>query len=506
MELKCSKCNRTFQGNSEATTICPQCVEAEFSGFSQGAVDKTFRAEAEASMEETMRKQRARAEMMNQSYNSGKNFTSAGRVNLIVAIFLLIICIFGFLLNDPSKARTAVISLDDTMMQIFSMTFCGLAAIFTFNASMKHKKQVRLIALGLLVLGWYMPAIAAMFKGKTSDSEEQQGPPAENKIISAPVVKGRFLSEEDLTELRLLRSRSNRASYAIFVNEADPMHRKNIGEAIARLVTASHRSFRSKKKGFLYIVETETSQMQDITPIAARFGDIYYSNPEEGIYEVNYSADSEAKMTNTYTPQAISTASHPSFVAANILELRSMIPQRVQQAAKVLAGANTPVSRTDVVDAIYDVLRDPWQTEPQVYADLVKTLVIYSAPNNDRTAEECLKLFNFNVKTGFQTPTIIVDYLLKARGKSMTDTILALWVENPLVWGDKLTLLGDDAETKMLAMLKDTRELQLIGNIIKHFQYHGSKKVIPALQELEQHKDSLVSRAATEAIKQINTR
>ncbi len=506
MEHQCSKCGRPFHPGSKDTDICTACLEAEFTNTGKTNVDTTFREEIVATLDEVRKKQHDRAQVMNQSYNSGTHFTSSGRVNVIVAGFLLIVCIFGLLINDHSNNTSAIISLNAEYMRIFSMAFCILAAGFVYKASIRHKKLFRFVALGIVVFGWFAPNLSQMIKSSLPvDSNDSAEAIADAQKRNVPAVRGRLLNEADLETLRLRRNQSHNSVYAFFINEADPLQRSNLLDAIARLTTASYKALYSKKRGYLIIIETPTRQMSDLSAVAKRFGNIHYSNVDEGVYEINYDSDI-SRMTNNYSPEAINTPSHPSFVNANIEELQSKIPDRIYQAAVALNTANTPLLRIDIVDTILEVLEDSWRTEPQTHTALVNTLITYSAPNNERTAEEAKKLFDINQVNGIQTPTNIVDYLLAVRGDEMTDTVIKLWMENPIVWHNQLEKLGDGTEKKLLDILAETRDLQLIGNILKYLKQYGTKEAIPYIEKLESHPDSLVSRTAKSTIAEINTR
>ncbi len=506
MEHQCSKCGKIFYPTSSDTDICPACLRDEFTNTGRENLDNTFREEIVANLDDIRKKQRDRAEIMHQSYNSGTHFTASGRVNVIVAGFLLAVCIFGLLINDRSNNPAAIISLDSGYMRIFSMAFCALAAGFIFKASIRHKKLFRVAALFTLVFGWFAPNLSEMIKSTIPvDSTDDIATIEAATKRDAPAVRGRLLSEADLETLRMRRNQSHNSVYAFFINEADPLQRNNLLDAIARLSTASYKALYSKKKGYLIIVETPTRQMSDMTAIAQRFGHIHYSNAEEGVYEVNY--DSEvSRMTNNYSPESINTPSHPSFVNANIEELQSKIPERVYQAALALNTANSPLLRIDVVDTLNEVLQDNWSTEPQTHTALVETLITYSAPDNKSTADEAEKLFKMNQMNGVQTPTPIVDYLLAVRGEEMSDTIIQLWVKNPIVWHAQLVKLGAGTEGKLLEILSNTRDLQLIGNILKYLKQYGTAAAIPYIEKLESHPDSLVNRTAKTVIEEIRSR
>ncbi len=506
MEHQCSKCSKVFYPTSSDTDICSACLREEFTNTGKENVNSAFRDEIVASLDGARKKQLDRAEIMHQSYNSGTHFTASGRVNIIVAGFLLTVCIFGLLINDRSNNPAAIISLDKEYMRIFSMAFCILAAGFIFKASIRHKKLFRFIALLTVGFGWFAPDLSGLIKSTIPvDSTDDIATIDAAQKRNTPAVRGRLLTEADLETLRLRRNQSHNSVYAFFINEADPLQRNNLLDAIARLSTASYKALYSKKRGYLIIIETPTRQMSDMTAIAQRFGHIHYSNVEEGVYEVNY--DSEiSRMTNNYSPESINTPSHPSFVNANIEELQSKIPERVYQAAIALNTANTPLLRIDIVDTLYEVLQDNWGTDPSTHTALVEALITYSAPDSERTADEAEKLFHMNQMNGVQTPTPIVDYLLDARGEKMMDMIIQLWVKNPIVWHSQLAKLGDGTEAKLLTLLEDTRDLQLIGNILKYMKQYGTAAAIPYIEEFENHPDSLVNRTAKSTIEEIRLR
>ncbi len=506
MEHQCSKCGKSFHPGSKITDVCASCLEAEFSNTGKEHVDTSFREEVIASLEDVRKRQRDRAEIMNQSYNSGSHFTASGKVNVIVAGFLLSICIFALLVNNKDNTTSAIISLDESQMRIFTMIFCFVAACFLFKASIRHKKLFRISALCVVAFGWFAPNLTTMIKG-TVPADANDGlitlENEERRHVSP--VKGRLLDEDDLESLRLRRSQSHNSVYGFFINNADPLQRNNIQDAIARLTTASYKALYSKKRGYLIVIETPSRQLEDMTAIAQRFGKVHYASKEDGIYEVNYSGEI-SRMSNSYSPEAINTPSHPSFVNANIEELQSKVSDRVREAATALAIANSPLLRIDVVDTILEVLEDNWSTEPQTHSALVEALITYSAPNNKRTAEEAYRLFGINQANGIQTPAHVMNYLLEARGEEMSDTIIKLWMENPIVWHNQLSKLGADTERKLIALIEGSRDLQLIGNVLKYLKSNGTDAAIKHIEPLTSHPDSLVSRTAESTIETIRSR
>ncbi len=506
MEHQCSKCGKPFHPSSKITDVCANCLEEEFSNTGKDHVDTAFREEVIAQLDDVRKRQRDRAEIMNQSYNSGTHFTTAGKVNALVAAFLIFVCIFILLINNKENTTSGIISLDDNNMRIFTLIFCFVAACFLFKASIRHKTLFRSAALVVLLFGWFAPDLASAIKDTVPlDANDGDAIIEEEQKRTITPVKGRLLDENDLESLRLRRGESHNSVYGFFINNADALQRNNILDALARLTTASYKALYSKKRGYLIIVETATRQMQDMTEIAQRFGELHYANVEDGIYEVHYSSDI-SRMTNSYSPEAISSPTHPSFVNANIEELHSKVPDRVYQAAVALKTANSPLLRIDVVDALLNVLKDNWSTEPQAHTALVDALIIYSAPNNKRTADEAKKLFNANQINNIQTPVAIVDYLLNARGDEMSDSIIKLWMKNPIVWHNQLSKLGPKTERKLLILLDSTRDLQLIGNILKYLKNNGTDIALPYIEKLTVHPDSLVSRTAQSTIEEIKSR
>ncbi len=506
MEHQCSKCGKAFHPSSKITDVCGNCLEEEFSSTGKDQVDTAFREEVIAQLDDVRKRQRDRAELMNQSYNSGNHFTTAGKVNAIVAGFLILICIFILLINNKENTTSGFFNLDDSKMRIFTMIFCFVAACFLFKASIRHKKLFRIAALLVLLFGWFAPDLASAIK-KTVPLDDNDGEATieQEQRRTVTAIKGRLLNEDDLETLRLRRSESHNMVYGFFLNNADPLQRNNLLDAFARLTTASYKALYSKKRGYLIIIETPTRQLEDMTAIAKQFGELHYHSVEDGIYEVNYSSEI-SRMTNSYSPEAITTPTHPSFVNANIEELLCKVPDRVYQAAIALKTANSPLLRIDVVDKLLEVLQDNWSTEPQAHTALVDALITYSAPNNERTADEAQKLFNSNHINNIQTPVSIIDYLLNARGEEMSDSIIQLWMKNPIVWHNQLSKLGPKTERKLLSLLDNTRDLQLIGNVLKYLKSNGTDIAIPYIDKFTVHPDSLVSRTAKSTIEAIKSR
>ena len=89
MEVKCSRCGRTFVTNQEEMSICPDCLKGEFSSavrLSESELKALHDEYKGANM-----RQAARAERMNEGYLSGEAFSPAGKIRFALGIFLFLV-------------------------------------------------------------------------------------------------------------------------------------------------------------------------------------------------------------------------------------------------------------------------------------------------------------------------------------------------------------------------------------------------------------------------------
>ncbi len=505
MELQCAKCGKKFIAKSEKSEFCAHCVSEEF-GESKAAKsteqefieDGSTRDDFFKQNEETNKRQEQRAIRLKEELAYGSGLSPAGKIRFTIGLFIFIFSIGIVLLNDADKAVNSLLNLPPSSLRTFCIIFGILATIFVFTSSKRHKIIRYLTSLTILTMSYFMVNIfqskeAAKINEPFIEEEEY----VENAKDEAP--SERFLTDEDLKNFTdLSYDKRSHSSYAIFVDHPDPVFRTQMRDYLHRVLVGENTSIYSRKRGYLYIIENAPYQMKNISAIAESLGKIYYADPDNGIYEIQYD-NNQSRMSNRYSQEVINTPTHPAYVYANIEELYSKVPQRVARAAQSLSATNASILRVDILDSLSDVIKEPWESEPNTYNSLMTALITYSSLQNENTAAECIRYVKWNQQNKKATSPLVINYLVDAKPDVVAPFIIQQWTTNPIVWNSFLEKLGARAETLLIEQLKVTKDLQLVSNIIHHFGQFGSAEALPYVTKLQEHPDRLISQAAQKA-------
>ncbi len=493
-----------FKSSSEEMDVCPDCLRVEFSQARPVEVEEVRRMNDAA-----LRRQNARAARLREGFQSGSAFSAYGKLRFALGIVIFLVCVFLFLIaSGQADAHTTSFLPADSQRPV-SAIFCWVAAALVFTSTRTHKWFIYPLVLFFVVAGWFMPtmwnaynarqrqlaadAIAASGVQADGTAKTQQAKDAEKD----PNARGRELTEDDLAIFREKKAeKGSTTNYAIYVSTRDAQVRQNIRDAIARLLEAESCVAYTRAQGSLFIVSGAAGGSRNISRLVARFGDLNYTNPRDGVYEVAFLPD-KVNAVSRYSSEVLVSPSNPTFVSANIAELRNLLdPQRVRAAASALAAADVQVLRKDIHAALIEVLRDPWQTEPDAYEAMVQALVIYAPLGDGDTVDACRKYF-FSCRAGNRKPSLpVLERLIDESPDEMVAPIVELWSSNPVEWETILSRLGNRTQERLLSLLGSTESLQLIGSILKHLEAHGNADAIPTVRKFIDHPDSLISRTA----------
>ena len=100
----------------------------------------------------------------------------------------------------------------------------------------------------------------------------------------------------------------------------------------------------------------------------------------------------------------------------------------------------------------------------------------------------------------------VIRYLIMQNPAAMVSPIIDLWTENPVEWADMLSLLGFRAQAPLLARLKKTENIRLIGSILKYMENHGTAEALPAIEPFLEYPDSIIRHSARAAVTALQTR
>lgn len=473
------------------------------------SLDAEERAELIAEYRDSMKRQTQRAESLGGVYSSGVAFSVAGKFRLVLGLGIFLICGFLFLISDKESNATFLVGLDTDSQRLISLILCLVSAVLVATASVRYKKTVRLTALVIAAMGWYMPNIlaAAQKMGTTPVSQDDAKSISAQKKSAAPAKQeestGRLLNEDDLrvfTELKLPSQRVT--NYAVFIDNQDSRSRGLLREALNRLLEAEYTRAYTRANGALFVINNVAGARRNISKLLSRFGTVTYAEPKKGIYEVRFDAD-RANLVSQFSPDVLTSPIHHSYVSANLSELRCLDPMRVRMSARSLAGSNVRVLRNEIRDTLVEVLHEPWTSEPDTYAALIDALVTYCKDSDREAVKLVLKYFEGRRALKREVAPNVTMFLVRVAPKEMVNPVLDFWCENPVAWNEMLYQLGNRVQAPLLSRLSSTSNMRQITSIIKYLETHGTKDALPVLERFLEYPDSIIrhsARTAREAI------
>ncbi len=492
-------------------TVCPQCLRDEFAPARPVHEQKASKSIKQVN-ELSRRRAEARAERLSDGIQTGSAFGPHGTLRFVTGVVVFLICSSIFLFCSKLEPWQVESFLPESAQRPLSIIFCWVAAILVFR-SRCNKWLVYPVVIFFLVAGWFTPDIwfglAAREKRETAAAIASSRADRVDETLDSPDASarknagnGRELTEEDLAIFREKRqAEGDVVNYGIYINTRDVGLRQSIRDTLARLLVAESCVPYTRGQGSLFIVSRSAGGKRNIGRVVARFGDLNYANPSEGIYEVDFSADKVCAVSH-FPSDVLASPTHESFVAANLAELRNLLdPHRIATAANALAAANVKSLRGDVRAALKDVLRDPWTSEPETYKALIEALVIYAEPGDKVAVDMCRKYFLYGRSTRRTPSAPVMDLLIREVPGEMVAPVVELWCSNPVEWGSTLSLLGTRPQPLLLDVLSRTDSLQLIGSILKHLENNGTPEAIPAVKQYTSHSDSLISRSARNTLR-----
>ncbi len=507
MEIECSKCHRKFNATKEDITVCPECLRNEFAATAPRLNDEEHAALV-AEYKSSMKRQSARAETMGGVYASGHAFNVAGTLRLSLGLLIFAVCALIFIASDKEEGITFLANEDIESQRLFSMIFCVVSAGLVATASVYFKKTVYVMAGVILVLGWVMPNILeyALNEAERRASEIKAQQQMADVQVSADNVTGPILTDADLQVFYSLRSISNRVThYAVFIDNQDRRARDIVRDALTRLLQSEYTRAHTRANGALYVVTNVSGARQNISPILSRFGTVTYAAPSKGVYEVRFDAD-KANLVSQYSPDVLSSPMNPSYVVANLNEMKCLDPMRVRMSARSLAHSNVRVLRGEIRSTLLQVLNDPWLTEPDTYSELIEAMVVYSIPDDKEATKHCLKYFEARRALKREVSPAVTRYLILQVPDLMVNPIVDLWCENPVAWAEMLNLLGYRVHAPLISRLQSTSDIRLAGAILKFLEVNGTRDAMPAVKPFMEHSDSIIRHSARSTYNALQSR
>lgn len=508
MEKECTKCHRMYRTTQEESTLCPDCLKLEF-----GSATPLNDAEHDALVGEYKwadRRQRQRAERMNESYKYQNRFSVAGKLRFSFGMALFVITLFFYVVISGETFVTSADAMNDASMRSISVLLCTIAAVLVGFSSPRHRWLTYTLGVGILVSGWYMPDWREISIDTAVAKENAEEEAAAKADVAAVLGEsnGRVLSQEDLEVFYQQKKAASPSvsQYAVYMTGQDARTREIVRESLTRLLESEYTRAYTRSTGALYVIANVPGRQKNISHILSRYGKVVYSNPVEGVYEMRFDPD-KANLVCRYPVEVLTTPTNASFVSANISELGSLDPLRVCAAALAFRNSNVKVLRREIHAALIRALQDPWAQDYDTYSALVSALVVYSAPGDKAVTDICRRFFEAQRAAHKDVPQQVTEYLVTEEPEAMVEPILSFWLENPLAWNALLGKLGNRAQQPMLEKLKNPENMGQANVILKFLKDHGTAEAIPAVQEFASKANSnLLQRSAEDTLRALRSR
>ena len=456
------------------------------------------------------KRQAARAERMARELKSDTPFGYLGMLRCGLSIVLFLLCLLVFMICANVQGATPLSNLEYEYRYVIPVGCSLLCVLLLLPSFSRHRIVISIVSFLMLLVGAVMPHVWNP-DANAQEEEVESDLPVEQTIKEKtpqepePVSRTE-LSQEDLAVYReLCQSRPHQTHYAIYLTNQDSSTRTLVRESLARLLQAEYSQAYTRANGALYVLVNARRPRNKVAGVAAKYGNVVYANAGAGVYEVEFSAE-KANLVSPYAAEVLTSPQNPNFVAANISELLCLDPMRVGAAAGALSAAKVQFLKRDIRDAVLQALNDPWDTEDDVYQSLVEALTVY-APSGD---EEAVKIFRsyFDSRRALRkgVSPIVIRRLISEQPDDMVEPIVQLWSSNPVVWNEMISALGSRAEELLLPKLKLDADLQLLDSVLKYLASFGSRKSVPALEELKNHPDSLIRHKAEKTLESIQKR
>lgn len=503
MKKICPQCNREFVSRSAVEgELCPQCGLGEFH-----RVGETVPL-SEAMMHEQqkfIKRQHSRAHRL-----SRYDLEDRGMKSTQLVCAGLGVCVLGFgtfLFWLSAHSRDGMFSNMSSIGQTVFSVFIGVvAALLIGIGGKRHPFFFIPIAVVSFVWSFFVPD---MWPSGIDGSKKR----AENKeIISEtvaekkPFVAGRRLTDEDIVVLKeTLSIHGGKDVWGVYIESLTNDVREQLRKFLLRRSGASKAVSYGRKGGVLFVLEGTELSVSEIEQVAAGMGEILSVSPDLRLIEVRFDAKT-SRYESSYPNDVLVTESHPSYVPANIDELKCIDPSRVLSAAQKLGAVQSNVFREKMRSALGVAEKEPWDGYEHVYSAIVQALIANAQEDDPEAVAAAHKLFAVLSAKNMTIPSALVQFLADRDPEGVKAPLLKLWLTSPINWDVYINRLGTSVEPNLLELLQDAQSVQVINGVIDHLKNVGTVASIPHLQKFTDSSDDITSRAARSAIEEIRLR
>lgn len=501
MEKQCSRCGKVFQPSTEDQSVCSVCVGEEFSAAP--VVSSAPPADVWGQNKVAILRQEARAKRMRTALHREQPYSMFGLVRCVIALVLFCIVLLIFLFGDTPLFKPMIDSLSIEYRFVVSIGASLISVCLLLPSFRRKKVLISLLCILMLAIGAAMPLFSYDNEQEQADaaSDAKETPQNAQSEVQGTEAS-RDLTKGDLSVFYSHRKEAPRGThFAIYITQQNSALRSLVREILTRLMQAEYTRAYTRGNGALYVVVNARVPYSVGVRVASRFGSIKYANPQEGIYEVGYNEE-KLNVVSPYSAEVLGSPTNPNFVAGNVSELLCMDATRVGSAAKLLASANVQYLRRDIRNALVQVLRDPWDSEPETQQALLEALDVYAPAGDTEVITLFKRYFSMCREQRRAVSPQVMQRLIAEEPDAMLEPVVQLWVANPITWRDMITAFGSRAEEKLLEKMA-TSDIQLLDAILKYLGDFGTPAAIPALENLSQHPDTLIRHKARTTLEEI---
>lgn len=515
VEKECTRCHKVFLATQESQDVCADCLADE---FGSGVVSKDFdHASLVKNNIDATRRQQARASHQGRILRSGAAFSMSGHVRCGLAVFLFLLCVFMFILSDGSH-RTFLNQLDYEYQLLISLGTALFSSLLLYPSFGRHKVVVVVLWCIMLLMGATLPSMCyyKVAEATSVASDSTFSSAADTDETGQNQKTTRVLPDDELAFFYdLKKSRPKSVHYSVFVKSDAVTSDFGDGilaygrmeQSVRNLIKSSlSRMFHGAKveinnvdtgQGVLFTVINVPAERKNITSLLGLFGDVYYSDAAEGIYELTLSNE-KVRIGEESDPAVLLNVNHPGFAELNMNALRSLNPEIVRAAAKRLADANVNALRSDIANRVKETLQYSWLTEPDTFNALVEVLVVYAPQGDPQVTDILWNYFKENIRARRSVSNEVVARLAHDDPERMRTPVLKLWQANPLAWNDIAGILVNELQPYMIEQLSGSGlSVKEITDYMNYLELYGTEAALPTIQRYVNHQDKAISRKAS---------
>lgn len=502
MKKICPQCNREFDSRSTVEgELCPHCGLNEFRRVGE---EVPLSEKMLHEQQKYIRRQHSRARKLSRYDLEDRGMKSAQLVCIGLGVCVLGFGTFLFWLS--SHSRSGMFSNMSSVGQTVFSVFMGvIAAVLIGIGGKRHPFLFVPVAVASFIWSFFVPDLwpSGIAGQHRSDKKEVA---AKTAVVEQVSAVGRELSDEDIVVLKeTLSIHGGKDVWGVYIEALTNDVREQLRKFLLRRSGASKAVSYGRKGGVLFVLEGADLPIPEIEQVAADMGEILFVSAELRLIEVRFDAKI-SHYESAYPNDVLVTEAHPSYVPANIEELKCIDSSRVLSAAQKLGTAQSKVFREKMRSALIAAEKEPWSGYEHVYSAIVQALIANAQDDDPEAVAAAHKLFSILLDKNMTIPSSLVEFLTDRDPDVIKAPLLKLWLTSPINWDPYINRLGVAVEPNLLELLQESESVQVINGVIDHLGRIGTSVSIPYLQKFTDNADEITAREARVAIEEIRSR